>query len=101
MDLNLTRRYNIMKHSYNDGVHNISNEEYHSSNGISRTSLMLLNKSPYHFWYEKLSGEFEKKEQTPAMNLGSAFHTLLLEPELFDKEFAVMAKVDKRTKDGK
>lgn len=86
---------------YEDGVHNISNEEYHSSDGISRSALMLLDKSPYHFWYEKLSGLVDKKESTPAMNIGSAFHTLLLEPELFDNEFTVMPKIDRRTKAGK
>jgi len=86
---------------YNDGVHNISNEEYHASSAISRSKLMLLDKSPYHFWYEMYSGLAEKKDPTPAMNIGSAFHTLLLEPDLFAKEFAVSPKIDRRTTKGK
>lgn len=86
---------------FKDGVHNISNEEYHAASGVSRSQLMLLDKSPYHFWYEVMSGEAEIKEATPAMNIGSAFHTMLLEPELFDREYSVMPPIDRRTKQGK
>jgi hypothetical protein len=86
---------------YEDGVYTISNEQYHASMGISRSKLMLLDKSPYHFWYETLSGMAEKREATEAMNVGSAFHTLLLEPAKFNDEFAIAPSVDRRTKQGK
>jgi hypothetical protein len=43
----------------------------------------------------------EVKESTPAMNIGSAFHSLLLEPEKFSSEFAVLPRIDRRTKAGK
>ncbi len=86
---------------YKDGVYDISNEQYHGSEGISRSKLMLLDKSPYHFWYETMSGLAEKQEATPAMNIGSAFHTMLLEPAKFQIEFAIAPKVDRRTKQGK
>jgi exodeoxyribonuclease VIII len=84
-----------------DGVHNISNEDYHAASGISRSKLLLMDKSPYHFWYEVYSGVAEKKDPSPSMNVGSAFHTLLLEPELFAQEFAVAPKMDRRTTAGK
>lgn len=87
--------------TYKDGVYDISNDQYHASAGISRSKLMLLDKSPYHFWYETLSGMAEKREATDAMNIGSAFHTLLLEPSKFHREFAVAPKMDRRTKQGK
>ncbi len=74
---------------YEDGVYDITNEEYHASAGVSRSQLMLLDKSPYHFWYETMSGEAKKKEPTPAMVIGSAFHTLLLEPEKFTHEYCI------------
>ncbi len=90
-----------MSIKFKNGVHDISIEQYHSSEGISRSQLMLLDKSPYHFWYECLSGQALLKESTPAMNIGSAFHTLLLEPEKFSSEFAIIPKVDRRTKLGK
>ncbi len=86
---------------FEDGIYDISNEEYHAASGVSRSRLMLLDKSPYHFWYEVISGEAEKREATPAMNIGSAFHTMLLEPELFEREYAVMPAIDRRTKQGK
>ncbi len=75
--------------NYKDGVYNISSEEYHGSEGVSRSQLMLLDKSPYHFWYQCLSGLATKKEATPAMIIGALFHTLLLEPEMFDEEYIV------------
>jgi len=86
---------------YKDGVYDITNEEYHSSDGVSRSQLMLLDKSPYHFWYQVLSGKAKKKDSTPAMILGSAFHTLLLEPHKFNEEYAVLPKIDRRTTKGK
>lgn len=89
------------KQVFEDGVHDISNEQYHAASGVSRSRLMLLDKSPYHFWYEVLSGYAEKKEATPAMNVGSAFHSLLLEPHLFEREFIVAPKLDRRTAKGK
>lgn len=91
----------IMGTVFADGVHNITNDQYHSSSGISRSKLMLLNKSPYHFWYETISGLAQKKEATPSMNIGSAFHALLLEPDKFYTEFSIAPKIDRRTKQGK
>ena len=96
-----TTRENTMNKVYQDGVYDITNEQYHSSEGISRSKLMLLDKSPYHFWYQTMSGLAPKQESTPAMNIGSAFHTMLLEPAKFQMEFAVAPKVDRRTKQGK
>jgi PDDEXK-like uncharacterized protein DUF3799 len=81
---------------YKDGIYNISNDEYHASVGYSRTQLMALDKSPYHFWYEHISGQATPKEPTEAMLLGSAFHTMLLQPDLFSKEYAVLPKLDRR-----
>ena len=90
-----------MKTKYNDGIHQITNEQYHAADGLSRSQLMLFDKSPYHFWYEVYSGKAEKKETTPAMLLGSLFHTLLLEPDLFAEHYAISPKIDRRTTKGK
>lgn len=91
----------MSKRVYADGVHDISSDEYHASEGISRSRLMLLDKSPYHFWYDVLSGRAKPKDSTPAMLIGSLFHTILLEPDKFDKEYAVAPKIDRRTSVGK
>lgn len=90
-----------MKKKFEDGLYNISNEEYHSAEGFSRSQLMSLSKSPYHFWYEHLSGLTEKKASTDAMILGNAVHTLLLQPDLFNDEYIVMPPMDRRTTAGK
>lgn len=81
-----------MSKQFVDGVYDISNAEYHSAAGISRSQLMLLNKSPYHFWYETYSGLAPEKEATPAMKLGSLFHTMLLEPDKFEREYFVISQ---------
>ena len=86
---------------YEDGIYDLSNEEYHASSAISRSQLKLMDKSPYHFWYHVLSGENIPARSSESLNIGSAFHTLLLEPHLFEKEFAIAPKVDRRTKAGK
>jgi hypothetical protein len=86
---------------FKDGIYDISSTEYHSSKGISRSKLMLFDKSPYHFWYETLSGLAETRESSEDMAIGSAFHTLLLEPDLFESEYAVMPACDRRTTAGK
>lgn len=84
-----------------DGVYDISNEDYHGSQGISRSQLLHLNKSPYHFWYKTISGEDAKENPTTSMNIGTAFHGMLLEPEKFESQFLVMPNLDRRTKAGK
>lgn len=73
----------------------LTNNEYHSRSEISKSDLDLIAKSPFHFKNKHLF-RYESK----AFDLGSAVHTLVLEPELFEKEY-VVSKVDKRTKAGK
>lgn len=76
----------------------LSNSEYHGSQGVSSSQLKtLLKRTPAHL----LHGLTEEHESSAAMNLGTAVHTLTLEPEKFDTEIAVAPKVDKRTAVGK
>lgn len=74
----------------------MSMEDYQKAEGVSRSMLVNMLRSPAHALYHKE----HSKVATPAMVLGSAFHTLVLEPELFDKEYLV-AQIDRRTKEGK
>tara|TARA_R100001480_G_scaffold89833_6_gene96631 strand:- start:3250 stop:4005 length:756 start_codon:yes stop_codon:yes gene_type:complete len=72
-----------------------SNEQYHSSPGISASGLKAIyKKSVYHFLNKK---PFESS----AMALGTAVHCAMLEAEMYYKEFHVMPKIDRRTKQGK
>ncbi len=81
----------------NPGLYlDVSNEEYHSGEGLSRSDLIRLLQSPAHWKYG------EEVEETSAMILGQAFHTHTLQPELFDKQFVVLPEdYDGRTAKGK
>ena len=72
-----------------------SNEVYHQSKAISSSALKTIyKKSVYHYL-----------NQAPryggALQLGSAIHTAVLEPEKFYDEYYISPKIDKRTKAGK
>lgn len=88
-----------MKKHYENGVHDITNNSYHDSMGISRSMLMDFKRSPHHYWYNHISGEYIKEEPTPAMNLGNAVHTLVLEPGLWHDEFLVIKQKTRPRKD--
>jgi exodeoxyribonuclease VIII len=80
------------------GIHTgVPFSEYLAHPALSRSELLLLDRSPAHFQ----AREDVKKEETPALVLGSAIHTMLLEPHLFWGEYAEAPKVDRRTKAGK
>jgi hypothetical protein len=85
----------VEKVVYKEGVYDISNNEYHSSNGISRSMLMEFKRSPYHYWFKYLSGRAKIEDATPAMNLGNAVHTLALEENKFDDEFYICTQATK------
>jgi len=61
----------------------MTNNEYHSLEAISSTSLKYLEESSLHFENRELF-----KMESPSLNLGTAVHTLTLEPEKFKEEFA-------------
>jgi hypothetical protein len=83
------------------GIYDISNEEYHASDGISRSGIMLFKKSPLHFWDKYIREDREQSEQTEALVFGNALHTYILEPNEFFNRFAIYPQIDKRTKEGK
>lgn len=90
-----------MRKEFKNGVYDISSEDYHASAGVSRSALMAMTKTPYHYYYEYLSGKARPREATPAMITGELVHTLVLEPLKYRDKFYVMPKLDKRTTAGK
>jgi len=80
----------------------LPNELYHKSSGISNSGLGLLipPNCPKMYWYKYLSGQYERKESDEFV-IGSAVHTLCLEPEKFDSMYYTMPKVDRRTTAGR
>tara|TARA_R110002096_G_scaffold50015_5_gene131757 strand:+ start:10172 stop:11008 length:837 start_codon:yes stop_codon:yes gene_type:complete len=75
--------------------------DYYSHPAMSRSKLVDLdNMTPYKFWCKYIDKSIIQ-ESTQAFDFGKAFHSKILEPELFDNEFSFMPKIDRRTKVGK
>lgn len=71
-------------------VADMPNEVYHSLPGISKSGLDLIARSPAHYAFR------EYREPTRAMQLGSATHLAILEPELFSKQYMLLKNVSDR-----
>lgn len=86
----------------NPGIYaGIENAAYHGGEGVSKSGLDVLARSPLHYWAKYIDPNREQQEPTPAMRLGTAIHTAVLEPGEFGKRYHVAPVVDRRTKDGK
>ena len=68
---------------------NLSNAEYHANPYVSKSHLDEINRSPFHYWDRYINPDRVIPEPTKAMLLGSAFHTMVLEPELFERDYIV------------
>lgn len=76
-----------MKEEFKNGVHEISNDRYHASSGLSRSALWVFKKAPAVYWHQYVNPESVKKGQTPSMVLGDLVHTLTLEPDLANERY--------------
>lgn len=80
----------------------LTNEAYHALKAVSPSQIKVLGRSPLHYHDQFLAEDREKREPTAAMLLGTALHTAVLEPELWDATIAVPPhSFDRRTKVGK
>lgn len=71
--------------------------DYHAIEALSASGAKLLLRSPAHY----LAARNSPREPSAAMRLGTIVHGLILEPDTFRDQFAVMPKFDKRTTIGK
>lgn len=93
-DIVVTEREQFAPGWYKD----ISNERYHGSAGTSSSQLKtLMEHTPAHLAY----GLMHPTEPTANMALGTAVHSLVLEPDKFNDDIAVMPNINKRTNAGK
>lgn len=67
-------------------------DEYRSLPGTSITRLKELRRSPKHYRYA-----LAHPKQTTALRLGTAAHVAVLEPERFDRQFAIWSRRSKKT----
>ena len=86
--------------SVKNGVyHNITNADYHAGPGVSKSQLDDIALDPaIYLWRKHAPVDTEK---TAALDMGSALHCLLLEPDEFDKRFIVAPAFNRRTTQGK
>lgn len=70
-------------------LHDMTNRDYHQHKAVSRSALLELKKSPKKYHYRYLSGEYEDTE-TDALKKGTAFHTMILEPENISETVAIL-----------
>lgn len=75
-----------------------SNAAYHASEGISNSTLGLVEESISNYkWAKEIP-----TVTNSGLTIGSATHSLVLEGrEVYNEEYDVMPKIDKRTKEGK
>lgn len=72
-------------------VTGMPNDAYHAYDGISKSGLDLVARSPAHYMYG------EKKEKTRPMVIGSAIHCAVFEPDVFKKDYMLMRDIKVRT----
>lgn len=80
----------------------MNSADYHAHPAISKSHLDQIARSPLHYWARFLDPKRVVPEPTPAMRLGSALHTHVLELHKWDEEYAIAPDgIDRRTKVGK
>ena len=87
--------------TYAPGIYEIENEDYHNSEGLSRSALLTFKKSPLHYWSQYKRDDIKSEEDTAALTLGNAVHCYILQPEKFNQYYHVVDKPDCRTTKGK
>ena len=79
----------------------MENADYHRHWAVSKSGLDQIAKSPLHYWARFLDPDRVWPEPTPAMRLGTALHTHVLELSQWDKQIAVAPAINRMTKAGK
>ena len=77
----------------------ISNENYHAGPGISKSQLDDIADTPALYLWRKNAPVDTTKTKT--LDLGTAFHCRVLEPEEFSNRFIVAPEFNRRTNAGK
>lgn len=82
------------------GIVDCTNAEYHGEREhLSSSNLKLLLKDTEQFYQEKILGNKPKQESKPHFDEGSYAHSLILEPEMVEHEYAFFPGFRKSGKD--
>ena len=80
----------------------LENADYHRHAAVSKSHLDQVARSPLHYWARYMDPKRVQPEPTPAMLLGTAVHTHILELREWDHRYiAAPEGLDRRTKAGK
>ena len=71
------------------------NADYHGADGYSASGLKLIERSPAHYAH---AGD---RQPSRAMQIGSAIHCALLEPERFEADYVCSGTADRRASEYK
>ncbi|CAH1654961.1 putative Exodeoxyribonuclease 8 [Hyphomicrobiales bacterium] len=71
------------------GYVDLTNEQYHSGPGISKSQLDAVAISPLNYWDQYINPEREPREYKHAFAVGDGTHKLVLEPGTFEETYAV------------
>ena len=77
----------------------IPNDEYHSGPGVSKSILDLVHVAPALVQWSRNAPRDE--DAVAAVDIGDAFHALILEPDRFKRDFVVAPEFNLRTNAGK
>lgn len=85
-----------------DELEGVENAEYHRHTAVSKSHLDLVARSPLHYWARYVDPNRVEPEPTPAMLMGTAVHTHVLELDAWDSRYVSAPEaIDRRTKAGK
>lgn len=80
----------------------LTNAQYHAHPAVSKSHLDAIARSPLHYWEKYLNPDRQPEPPNPAFIIGSAAHSLVLEPQAFVRDFAVAPEgINRRTNEGK
>lgn len=74
----------------------MTQKEYREAEGISRSELFKIARSPMHFKHAR-----ENPEDSPSLAFGRALHKYVLEKDGFSDDFIILPEINRRTKAGK
>lgn len=71
------------------GLIDCTNEQYHSSPGVSKSKLDSIAISPLNYWDQHVNPGREPREYKHCFAVGDGTHKLVLEPGTFEETYAV------------
>lgn len=85
--INYTEETEIVSGNY---YADMPNDDYHSHASVSKSGLDVIERDPFHFFNKK------PMVQTRPMQVGSAIHAAILEPEVFKRDFMMLPELKDR-----